>query len=220
VILDIIAGWGSQMMPFKIFGIGLNKTGTKTLKISLETLFSSRHVSCRRDLLIDFREGRLDRIFSVSDQNESFEDWPWPLLYREMFQRYGSNARFILTRRESSEKWLSSIKRHSLRTNPYNHCRLLAYGYSYPYGFESEHVAVYERHNQDVLEFFARHGVSNLLCELCWEDGDGWQKLCSFLNCPVPNLPFPRVADNQSSPFENQNRQLVKLQMQLLGKTL
>src|SRR5579859_2611094 len=101
----------------KIFGIGLNKTGTTTLGACL-TRLGYRHGSCRRDLLIAYREGRLDEIFAETDRLDSFEDWPYPLIYRELFFRYGEGAKFILTRRATPRIWLRSLMRHALRTNP------------------------------------------------------------------------------------------------------
>src|SRR5437016_2770727 len=132
-------------MKRKVFGIGLNKTGTTTLTECLKQ-FGYRHLSCRRDLLIALREGRLDDIFAVIDQYESFEDWPYPLMYQELHARY-PDAFFILTTRTSPKVWIESLKNHSLHTHPTAHCRKLAYGYDYPHGFENEHIAIYEAHN-------------------------------------------------------------------------
>jgi hypothetical protein len=38
--------------------------------------------------------------------------------------------------------------------------------------------------------------------ELCWENGDGFEKLCNFLNFDVPSVSIPhanKAADNQVS---------------------
>ncbi len=105
-------------------------------------------MSCRRDLLVRFIRGSVDEMFSVSDQNDTFEDWPWPLAYKELFHRYGNHARCILTKRSSADTWLESLKRHSLRTSVDKYCRLLAYGFNYPHGVERYQLAYYERHNR------------------------------------------------------------------------
>jgi len=31
------------------------------------------------------------------------------------------------------------------------------------------------------------------LLVVCWENGDGWDKLCSFLNKRKPDEPFPHL---------------------------
>ena len=113
-------------MTQKVFGIGLNKTGTTTLGTCLERL-GYDHVSCRADLLADWRAGRKDTVFAVTDAHQSFEDWPWPLMYRDLSARYGTDAKFILTLRRSPEVWLRSLKMHALqRTSVRGHCRDLA----------------------------------------------------------------------------------------------
>jgi hypothetical protein len=180
----------------KVFGLGLNKTGTTSLGISLSRL-GFRHVSCRRDLLQLYRAGDLTAIFRVCDQYEAFDDWPYPLMYRELFDRYRDRARYVLTTRSTPERWLASLKSHALRTLPEAHCRKLAYGFDYPHGYEREHLALYESHNAAVRAHFQSAGASHLLLEVCWENGDGWPQLCRFLKCRLPRRPFPHA--NKSS---------------------
>lgn len=175
----------------KVFGIGLIKTGTTTLARCFGILGLGTHVASRGDLLAKYREGALDEIFAVSDDAETFEDWPWPLMYRELFYRYGDTARYILTTRSSAEVWLESLKRHSMRTPVDSHCRLLAFGYNYPHGLEAYHLRFYETHNRQVREFFALQNCQHLLLEVSFDSGHGWPELCAFLNRPVPDVPFP-----------------------------
>jgi hypothetical protein len=174
----------------KVFGCGLNKTGTKTLGQCLQRL-GFRHISCRRDLLAHFRAGDLKPVWAVADTHQSFEDWPWPLIYRELHERYGEESRFILTTRVSPDIWLRSLKAHSLKTSPGAHCRLMAYGYNYPHGAEAEHLEIYRRHNEAVRRYFAKYPGQFL--DVCWENGDGWGKLCGFLGRAAPDEPFPHA---------------------------
>ncbi|MFV0244796.1 MAG: sulfotransferase family protein [Qingshengfaniella sp.] len=187
----------------KIFGVGLNKTGTTTLGQCLRTLGFS-HMGTRRDLFLAYREGNLAPIFEVADQYDCFEDWPWPLLYRELFGRYGTQAKYVLTVRRSPEAWLKSLKKHSLITSVTGHCRKLAYGYDYPFGHEAEHLACYDRHNREVAAFFREQGAEDSLITLCWETGDGWPELCGFLGRPVPEGPLPHA--NPATPLSYFNR--------------
>lgn len=177
----------------KVFGIGLNKTGTSTLRDCCRQ-FGLRHVSCRRDLLIAYRRGALDEVFAVIDQHDSFDDWPWPLMYRELYDRYaGQGAKFVLTLRASPDKWLRSLKKHALYTIPGEHCRGLAYGHNYPFRHEAHHLDFYRRHADEVRTFFQAQGAADRLLEVCWENGDGWPELCRFLDLPVPEVPFPHA---------------------------
>lgn len=186
-------------MSQKIFGIGLNKTGTATFGACMRTL-GYRHrehrPGSRRRMLIKYRKGDLREVYSEIDQYDSFEDWPYPLIFRELLQRYGHCSKFVLTVRLSGERWLESLKRHSLTTSPREHCRKLAYGYDYPHGNERAHLIFYEEHNRGVANFFRERKATNQLVELCWERGDGWRELCSFLGVPIPSAPFPRLNES------------------------
>jgi hypothetical protein len=180
----------------KVFGIGLNKTGTTTLGKCFE-LLGLTHTGCSRELLEDFRvRGDLRATFEVADRFDSFEDWPWPLLYRELDQKY-PGSKFVLTLRRDPQTWLKSLKEMSLRTRPQHHCRKLAYGYHYPYGREQEHLQFYERHRREVLDY-VRDRPQDLLV-LCWEDGAGWPELCAFLGRPTPAVPLPHANRGESA---------------------
>lgn len=190
-------------MP-KVFGIGLNKTGTTSLAASLKLLGYQRHMSFSRELLAGYRGGDVESLFAVTDAHDSFEDWPWPLVYRELFDRYGDRGRYVLTTRRSPEAWLESLTQHSFRTGVLSHCRLMAYGYNYPHGLEAEHIRFYLAHNQAVRDFFAANDAGHLLLEFSFDAGDGWEKLCGFLGLPVPDeaLPHERRGEQEAVPDE------------------
>lgn len=175
----------------KVFGIGLNKTGTSTLGVCLATL-GYHHQSYSSSALRAFVDGRMDTVVAMTAAFDSFEDWPWPLAWRELYEHYRDDGRFILTTRSSSDIWIDSLKRHSLNTHPTRALRPLIYGHYYPHGYEAEHIAAYERHNQAVRDFFAREAPHAFL-ELCWEKGDRWERLCAFLGHDIPDTPFPHI---------------------------
>lgn len=175
----------------KIFGIGLNKTGTTTLGHCFSSL-GYRHLSVRRDLLIAYREGRIDDVFSVIDEYDTFEDWPYPLMYRELAERY-EDAKFVLTIRRDEKTWLRSLRKHALTASPFNHCRKLAYGYEYPFENADAHLAFYSKHNSDVATYFAEHGAQDRLLTICWETGDGWEELAGFLGVDAPAEEIPTM---------------------------
>jgi len=175
----------------KVFGIGLNKTGTSTLGECLRRL-GYRHQSYSSAALAAFSHGRVTDVVDMTREFDSCEDWPWPLVWRELYWRYGEAARFVLTTRASSKVWVESLKAHALNTHPTRAMRPVIYGHYYPHGYEAEHQRAYERHNAAVRAFFARE-APHLLLEVCWERGDGWEQLCGFLGLPVPDAPFPHV---------------------------
>jgi hypothetical protein len=42
-----------------------------------------------------------------------------------------------------------------------------------------------------VIDYFA--DKPDKLLVICWENKDGWNKLCDFLNKSVPKVPFPHL---------------------------
>jgi hypothetical protein len=172
----------------KVFGIGLNKTGTTTLGDCLR-LFGYRHASSNLELTRLAGRGDIEPVLRYAEDFDSFEDWPWPLVYRELDARF-PGSKFILTVRRSSDAWLQSLKKHALLTGP-TEFRRIAYGFDQPDGHEAAHLAYYETHNRQVRDYFAaRPGDFR---EMCWERGDGWSSLCKFLGHPIPNQPFPHA---------------------------
>ena len=176
-------------MQRKIFGIGLNKTGTSSLKSAFETL-GLRHLSRKPRLFKHWKKREFGAIFEWIDPYESFEDWPWPLMVPQLIARY-PDARFVLTRRASPAVWVESLKRQSEKTNPDNNPRKTIYGHHYPHGHEAEHRAFYETHLRETRLLFA--DAPQKLTELCWDEGDGWPELCAFLGLPEPRKPFPHA---------------------------
>ncbi|WP_411869083.1 sulfotransferase [Vulcanococcus limneticus] len=175
----------------KVFGIGLNKTGTTTLGVCLQHL-GCRHASFDLRLLEQVSAGDLAGLHRVVDLHDSFEDWPYPLLFEHLDAAY-PGSRFILTRRRSPEVWLSSLEAHALRTDPAegSRARTLAYGCPYPQLARVQYLARYEAHLVRVRHHF-RDRPSQLL-EVCWEEQADWTPLCGFLGVETPRVPFPHA---------------------------
>lgn len=174
---------GISIQP-KIFGIGYNKTGTSTLGSCLRAL-GYRHVTYDYDLLRHFFNGRHEEIYRVIDAHDSFEDWPFPLMYRALAERY-PDARFILTVRRSSQVWFESLRRHARRSNIRKHERTWLYGIRYPENGKDRYIEKYEAHNAAVLR-----DMGDRVLPICWENGDGWDELCRFIGVDPPGLPMP-----------------------------
>ena len=172
----------------KIFGIGTLRTGTTSLGSALEILGYNHTHKNREKLLRHVKENQLGRVYQWVDQHDSFEDWPWPLIYRELDARY-PGSRFILTVRESEVDWLRSIVRYSEWIGP-TRGREMFFGYGMPTGHESEYLARYREHNQQVRDHF--RGRPDQLLQVCWGKGDGWEQLCNYLDLPIPDAPFPK----------------------------
>jgi hypothetical protein len=184
----------------KIFSIGLMKTGTATLRTALNML-GLNVTNVDKNLWRDIEAGRLDGLWNfVGTRAEPvFRGWPLPTAYRQIFERYGNDARFIMTVRRDSDAWVRSLKKHVIRRGPMSNFKnIRAFGRMYPHGQERHYAAWYDRQLDEVHAFFRERGAEDRLLQICWEDGDGWEKLCSFLGRPIPATPFPyenRTAD-------------------------
>lgn len=190
----------------KVFGIGLSRTGTRSLTAALRTLgFDIVHYPSdpatyrtllagtgRFPLLAD-HDGITD--ISVAPYYEELDlDWP--------------GAKFILTVREEQD-WLRSCATHWTRPVDSKTDR----GEGYPdmqrflraavYGcheFNPERFArVHRRHVEQVLRHFAGRDDDLLVLDIV--GGDGYERLAPFLGREVPDHPFPNV--NRPSPAQD-----------------
>ena len=182
----------------KVFGIGLNKTGTTTLGKVFKDCLKSNHLGCSGGLLRQCRKGNFDPMIEAAKNNDTFEDFPW-CFYYEMLDNIFPGSKFIMTRRKSSDVWLKSLMSHSLRTGK-NHCRVHAYGLEYPHQNPAKMIEIYEAHNNAVREYFS--GRPNDFLEICWEEGDGIEKLFGFLNLQVPS--------DYALPHANKSKGVIK----------
>ncbi len=167
----------------KVFGIGLNKTGTKTMGHYLQRwgyrnrTYDSNSTTESPSFRL-YEQGRIDDLLDIMDDFDSCEDWPWPLLYRELDARF-PHARFVLTVRRSPDAWFRSLCNMAVRLGPLPLYEKRVYGSGMPQGRKAAHVERYEAHNAEVEAYFAdRPGK---LLRLCWEDGDGARELADFL---------------------------------------
>ncbi len=174
----------------KIFGIGLNKTGTTTLGRCFEILGFSHLAGSSTLLESAIAKKDLSKVYGEIEKYDSFEDLPFCLIYKDLDKRF-PNSKFILTIRKNSKIWLNSFRKHCDRGAPAG-CprnRLLAYGYESTRGHEKEFIKIYEQHIKDVKTYFANKPNKLLVC--CWEEDDGWKPLCDFLDRPIPTMALP-----------------------------
>lgn len=71
----------------KVFCIGLGKTGTTTFGQAL-TLLGYHHCAYREDLVRAYEAKDWEILKSVTQEYQSFDDFPWPLVY-EWLDRMG-----------------------------------------------------------------------------------------------------------------------------------
>ncbi len=181
----IAALYAPDTVIMKVIGVGLNKTGTKTLGYYLRQL-GFRHRTYDYEAFQAYLKGDVAGLLQKMEEYDSFEDWPWPLFFREIDDHF-PDARFVLTVRESPEVWYRSLCNMAVRMGPLKRYEKHIYGYAMPQGHREEHIQIYRAHNEAVLEHFG--GRPDKLLEICWEEGDDAQKLARFLGVPAPEVP-------------------------------
>ena len=166
----------------KVFNIGLWKTGTKTFGQAIRMLGYRVH-----DEFWPIEVGldgdpvsaeKAIKIHKVIVEHDAFSDSPWLNIYKQLYAWY-PDAKFVLTVRASGEARAASEYFHARREGDVVE------------DIPTSQVFVdqYEKHNEEVKAFFK--DKPNQLLEMCFEQGDGWNKLCRFLNVFPPNVPFP-----------------------------
>jgi len=182
----------------KVFGIGWAKTGTTTLGRCLQILGYAHH-SQDLSLVPRLMRGEWARVMEIAEAHESFEDWPWPVIYRELDRAF-PGSRFILTSREPGD-WLESYRamlaKEGTASEDMNRIRNWLYGLPFPDITDAGLLSRFDRHREEVLTYFADRPKDLLVVD--WARGDGWQVLCQFLDSPTPEMPFPHLNRRPSS---------------------
>jgi hypothetical protein len=174
--------------PPKVFCVGWQKTGTKSINLALRFL-GYRGASWNPELFYRWHEGKAEKLIAASYLADAFDDLPWTLAFRELDAAH-PDAKFVLTTRPA-DAWLPSLQSHIARS-PRWVGHYLIYGSYDPVADADRHLAVYLAHNEAVRDYF-RNRPGKLL-ELSIGQGDEWARLCGFLGRrEVPQIPFPHV---------------------------
>jgi hypothetical protein len=174
------------MISPKVFGIGFHKTGTTSLARALRYL-GYRVTGSNGVNNPNISNDVYDMAQRLAEQFDAFQDNPWPILFREMDERY-PGSKFILTLRPTGE-WIDSLVGHfGEKSTP---MREWIYGVGSPRGNENIFVERYEQHNREVQTYFRDR--PNDLVVMNITKGDGWETLCPFLGKAIPATDFPHA---------------------------
>jgi hypothetical protein len=186
-------------MSLSVIGAGFGRTGTLSMKLALETLeFGPCHhmaeVLSNPDQLAKWRvvaQGSVPDWDDVLAGYNSAIDWPSAYYWRELSRHY-PHAKIILTVR-SPESWYDSFSKTILETmgpksNPLSFGEKIIKNviFSGRPDDRAHAIAVYEKNTAEVQAAFPADRL------LTYELGEGWERLCKFLNKPIPDTPFPK----------------------------
>ena len=145
----------------KVFGIGLNKTGTSSLGrffqnngYKMHEDYSCLKIQLAKNLITKKDMKKSELILDIVENADVFEDWPWPLIYKQCLERY-PDAKFILTVRDSPEQWFDSLYHHCKRLGPTRQIKAIYGHYTPNNSTKKDFIEYYTRHNKEVVEFFS-----------------------------------------------------------------
>ncbi len=179
----------------KVFGIGLESTGTRSLAFALQQIgFNVAHNPLDTDLLHSLSNGLVAGLPFLEDL-DGITDIQTVPFYPQFDEEY-PGSKFIYTYRDV-DSWIASVHKKKTRkrgrigerqfVNSYrNFVRIAAYG-TVQYS-ESVFRHRHRTHHLSIMDYFK--GKDNLLTlRIC--DGEGWDKLCPFLGVDIPDIEFP-----------------------------
>ena len=191
-------------MALEIIGAGFGRTGTLSLKRALEIL---GYGPCYHMEEIIMSPARADQWVAVGrgkpQWDDIFEgyratvDWPAATWWRELADHW-PNAKVILSVRDA-DQWFDSTQRTIFNSG--------TLGAAMPPAMQElietsvlrlfdgkitcreTCLSVYNSHIDAVQKAISSDRL------LVYPVGAGWEPLCNFLGCPVPDQPYPRSND-------------------------
>ena len=171
----------------KIFCIGLNKTGTKSLSDALTILgFKSFHGNAISNIMeYNFQANR--KLLGGTKSYDAYSNFcvsTIPGIYRILDEQY-PGSKFILTIRDLYA-WLVSREQHVLKNmaNPFYKGTWLKVD-------KKRWIQEYNEYNKKVKKYFKDRHQDFLVLDIC--GGDAWEKLCPFLGMTIPDVSFPNT---------------------------
>jgi hypothetical protein len=201
-------------MELQVVGAGIGRTGTHSLQLALQQLLDGPcyhmvevfshpdHIQLWQDV-IDGKPGDFETIMAGY---KSAVDWPAGA-YWEPLADANPDAIILLSTRSSADAWWKSASdtifiigdRQAPDGMLADHQKMVldmfAKTFTPNWLDEESAKAAYEAHNANVRA----NAPADRLVE--WQPGDGWEPICSALNLPVPEEPFPHV--NSTNEFRS-----------------
>ncbi|KAI7882023.1 hypothetical protein K492DRAFT_145421 [Lichtheimia hyalospora FSU 10163] len=209
------------MAPLQVIGAGYGRTGTDSLRTALNMLgYNCHHM---REM---FQYGRHPEKFTeafkhpekpvewdtIYEGYDAAVDWPTVAFIDRLMVQY-PDAKFILTIRDA-DSWYKSVKNTIWRVqhktqakdapadlpedikNQFEMIRTIVLDGAFDdldrFLDEERIKGLYNAHN----EWVKKNIPSDRL--LIMELGEGWERMCKFLDKPVPSEPYPRVNSTDS----------------------
>jgi len=175
----------------QVIGIGLGRTGTRSLCHALEVLGYKKVVHCPATLsAIEEHDAAAEGACMRYWREPQFEDAKLILTVREPRSWVSSCCRAIHKydwRRYEGTEWFNYMRAN----------RISRYGWfaksADEKDIESRLFQHYSQYHYDVAQFCLENNRE--LCVTNLVAGDGWARICPFLGIPKPNADFPNERD-------------------------
>lgn len=193
-------------MSLKIIGAGFPRTGTTTLKQSLEILGFEKAYHFK-DLIADpsklkywleiEKKGHtnFEQLFDGYKASVDFPGYPY---YKLLLKKY-PEAKVILTLRDF-DSWYESNFNTIWQVKPTNDCltymheTYLIKQFNNQFASKDKARKLFHAHNNEVINYVPKEQL------LVYEVKNGWEPLCSFLDLPVPKESFPHLNKKENFP--------------------
>ncbi|HMW14425.1 MAG: sulfotransferase family protein [Pseudomonadales bacterium] len=214
-------------MSIKVIGAGFGRTGTLSFKQALEQLgfnpcYHMLEVFNNPTHIPQWQaaaEGRLPDWKALLNGYQAAVDWPVCAFWRELTEAF-PQAKVVLTLRDP-QKWYQSIISTIYQTliapsstdespqltahRAMTRQLILQNTFDGRLDDPTHAIAVYQRHIETVKSSLSPRQL------LVYEVAQGWEPLCEFLECPVPDSPFPQVNSTEEFQTRMLNRRTLKL---------
>ncbi len=195
-------------MGLSVIGAGFGRTGTDSLKTALEKLgygpcFHMHEVMADPEKIKLWR-GLADG--ATPDWDLAFAgykatvDWPAAFYWRELAAHY-PDAKILLSTRDA-ESWYKSMDKTILdvvrNSKDRESLGVKLIGEQVFAGRLDDRDHIIRTFNQNVAAVQAAFSADRLLT---YHIGDGWEPLCRFLGCDIPDEPYPHK--NRPEDFHN-----------------
>jgi hypothetical protein len=211
-------------MSLKVIGAGFGRTGTLSLKLALEQLgfgpcyhmVETLHHPAHDAAWLALARGKAKDWRAVLGGYQATVDWPGVYFWRALAaanpdakiiltvrnadQWYDSAANTIFSRMRDFTETLAHDDNGTLGQERRAHMRMVnsivADGTFDGYLDRAHAIDVFNAHNEDVRRSVPPKKL------LVYQSGEGWDRLCDFLDAPVPQAHYPKV--NSATDFKNQ----------------
>ena len=197
-------------MGLKVIGAGFGRTGTLSLKLALEQLgfgpsyhmfeLFNHHPDHIHQWDAAHQGKPVDWELLYSNDYSASVDWPSCNHWKELSEYY-PDAKIIINARDP-ESWhesvLKTIYPSSIRSRESSDPRLKELGewlfrviwdgvFNGQITDRSYAISIYNQHVENVLKSVPSDRL------LVFEGTQSWEPLCEFLDCSIPDQPFPRA---------------------------